>query len=206
MLDQSIYDQLMAILPHVPQLLAASKSVWELMIKPILKSKNYPISNELEQEMLNKEKNNDVVGIIECIEKLAKSLSNINSTQINTGENVRQMAFNSNSGTTYIENVNINSSVENKQENLPLMADEILIAAIMGHFPEIKVYENSLGGQYEINANGKEWSSAESIKIIEYSDVIKKLKGMGYIEYIRKNTYKVTKSGADYVKTKINST
>jgi predicted transcriptional regulator len=78
------------------------------------------------------------------------------------------------------------------------LANEILNAAIHGYNAEIRVVENNLGGQYNINANGKIWASAKTIKIIEYRDVIQKLISNGYIEYSRKNTYRVTKSGLDY--------
>lgn len=140
-----------------------------------------------------------VIGVFIAIKSKNKKKSIHNN-------NVHKNEFNNNGNVFYTENGNINNKIENKQENLPLMADELLIAAVTGDFPEIKVYENLMGGQYEINANGKIWSSSESIKKIEYSDVIKKLISIGYIEFIRKNTYEVTKNGADYAKNKINST
>jgi len=199
MLDPNIYNQLMAILPLVPHLVAASKSVWKSMIKPLLKAKNYPIPKELEQEMLKKEKNKDVDGIIASIEKLAKSINGINTTQTNTGDNVRQMVINGPVG-TYVENLSINPSMEIKHEDLPSIGNEILFAGITGNFPEIKVIENGLGGQYTIHVNNKKWSSATSEKIIEYRSIIKKLIEIGFIEYLRKNTYTITENGLLYAK------
>ena len=189
-------NEFLAIIPHIPHILAAGKSVWELMIKPLLVQKNYPISNELEQEMIIKENNKDIIGIIEKLENFAKTINNSNVIQINYGKNSQQFNL-VNSPNLAINIGNTNNNTEN--EELSKRASNILIAMSKDNFRELRVYEN-ITGFYSLNSNAQELGSGDIDEIIEIKECITLLINLGFIIFKRKNTYELTQKGITKIK------
>jgi hypothetical protein len=197
-MDQVFFDNLMAIIPHIPIIINASKSVWELMIKPLLKNNDYPISNELEQKILTMEKNNDIVGIIDSIEKLAQSIKSNNISLNNTGDYVQQMVFNNN-GDVYLGK---QTSINNKNMTLYNIEKEIIskikndaehqllkrgnIASVQGYFYQI-------GSEtLPINKTGVEFAHFEDAmkNLIKY-ELLEK-------DNRRRDCWKLTSKGWDF--------
>jgi len=191
-----------AIIPYIPQMIAAGKSVWELMIKPWLESKKYPVSLELEQEMLAKEKSQDIAGIIEKLEEFSKAINNTMINQTNYGDNSQQMAFN-NFGKVEINIDKDTSNKTNANTRLELSDNAFLLLEEISkdEWCELRITDQC-GGLYSIHTNCKEFGSIEPIKATIMKDAVIELKNNDYIRPKRKNTFEITTKGIKYLESK----
>lgn len=87
-------DTLKALIPLIPGLITAGKSVWNELIKPLLKGKGYNYTKEQDLEMTALEENKDIKRFIEKLENIDKELNQMAVTQTQTGDNNTQVGIN----------------------------------------------------------------------------------------------------------------
>ena len=195
-------EQLMAIIPHIPAILQSGKSVWELMIKPILKQIGYNISKELEQEMTDKEKNNDIVGMINSIENLAKSIKPNIANQSYIGDKGNQF-INLNNGDVKI--IQSNERIEQTSVKLSDLAELILKELSSNQFNELTVRQ-IIGGLFSVKPSHKELGSMDNEHTILIKGAIKELLDNNFISIKRHfkedltGCYEMTVNGLNYLK------
>lgn len=197
-------EQLLAIIPYIPQMLEAGKSIWDLMIKPILKQTGCNLSKEQEQDLLNKENNKDLIGIISFIEELANSIKPNITNQTYIGDNGNVNNFQN------VENVyqNVyNQPHENKPKKLSDKADIILSDLYNNEFRTLQVRQE-IGGLFSINANHIELGSIKPDEVVICKNAIKELLENEYIYLVKKGKeeltgrYEMSIYGQNYLKNK----
>jgi len=194
-------EQLMAIIPHIPAILQSGKSVWELMIKPILKQIGYNIPKELEQEMIEKENNKDLIGIINSIEEFAKSIQPNVNNQNYIGDNGNN--FQNINGNIYQNN--FIQTQDKKLTNLSEKAKLILKELYENEQNILTIYQSD-GGLFSVNANHTELGSIDKNETIIIKNAIIELKNNNFIHLIKQGKselsgrYEMTNDGLNYIK------
>jgi hypothetical protein len=103
-------ETLIALIPIIPPMIEAGKSVWGNIVKPLLKGKGYNVTKEQDQEMIALEEKKDVKTLIEKLQNIDKELNQMAITQTYSGENGIQVGINN--------GVILHASGENEQSDV----------------------------------------------------------------------------------------
>jgi hypothetical protein len=124
-------NALKAIISIIPEMITAGKSVWNEIIKPLLKGKGYNCSNEQDQEMIALEEKKDIKTFIEKLEGIDQELNQLAIVQSQTGDNSTQVGVNNgvidNSLTI---NVDTKEKSENVKKNLEILDEDRTIDVV----------------------------------------------------------------------------
>jgi hypothetical protein len=118
-------DALKAIIPIIPGLITAGKSVWNEIIKPLLKGKGYNCSSEQDQEMNTLEEKKDIKTFIEKLERIDQELNRLVIMQNQTGDNSTQVGVNTgviDYSTTI--NVGVEEKTNSVKKNLEILDED----------------------------------------------------------------------------------
>jgi len=197
-------EGLKAIIPLIPGIIMAGKSVWNELVKPLLLGSGYNITKELEQEMLQKEIAKDIEGITKKLNEIANNSNQTVNSQFSIGDGSQQIGnITGNGNTINITNVNKNNGEKNKTD-LSEMAFILLKEMAQDTFGQLSARE-LIGGNFDVNTNCKKFGSTDARKKAELKEAIQELEENKLIQpkNNERKIFNITANGYNVVETEI---
>ena len=176
-----------ALLPLVPSMIKAGKSVWTELVKPLLIGKGLTITKEMEEEMLRKEKAKDIDGFIEKLKDMEQKMNQTNIMQSYNGDGGNQVGIN----TGIINNYNITGRGRgtSQEKGTQLSENACQLLKEIAADPGGQLITLRIMGNRIVQTNGKRFGSEEYDKRIE-AEVIAAMEELEKNDLIRPIGYK----------------
>jgi hypothetical protein len=87
-------DQITALIPLIPSMIESGKSVWNGLIKPLLKGLGHTVTKEEEKAIIEMETRKDVGGLIDLLKKVENRINQTKIEQNYSGDNGTQVGIN----------------------------------------------------------------------------------------------------------------
>ena len=105
-------DQITALIPVIPSMIESGKSVWNGLIKPLLRGLGYTISKEDEKVIMEMEDRKDIDGLIDLLREIENKVNQTKIDQKYSGDSGAQVGINNG-----IINISTPISQEKTHEN-----------------------------------------------------------------------------------------
>jgi hypothetical protein len=188
-------EALTALIPLIPSLITAGKSVWNELVKPLLIGKGYNIPDDLEKEMLILEQAKNVDGFIELLKNIEKEINTTNINQSYSGDGGNLIGIN----TGTINNYNFGSTGKNTKHEINLSENACQLLKEMSIDPIGQLLVVVLLGGYQVQTNGKCFGSENNDRRVmaEIKAAIEELENYDLIRSmnIKRNIFEITDKG-----------
>ena len=141
-------EGLTAIIPLIPSMIKAGKSVWNELVKPLLTGNGYKINKELEAEMLEKERNKDIEAFIDKLKEIQQDVNQTAIKQTYNGDGGNQVGINT--GTI----INYNLTDKTSEKKLSETACRLIIE--IANDPSGQLTAVRLLGSYMLQIGGRD--------------------------------------------------